>query len=53
VQRNTGVSARAFMRTTCRHVGAGVDTVRYLFAERRKKEELREGMVEGRSKRVG
>jgi len=26
VQRNTGVSARALVRTTCRHVGAGVDT---------------------------
>jgi len=53
VQRNTGVSARAFVRTTCRHVGAGVDTLRYLFAERRKKEELREGTMEGRGKRVG
>jgi len=39
VQRNTGVSARALVRTTCRHVGAGVDTAWYLFAKRRKKEE--------------
>lgn len=37
VQCNTGVLARAFMRTTCRHVGAGVDTARYLFAERTEK----------------
>lgn len=37
MQRNTSIAARALVRITCRHVGAGVDTARYLFAERRKK----------------
>lgn len=53
MQRNTSIAARALVRITCRHVGAGVDTARYLFAERRKKKKSRKGTVEGRGKRVG
>lgn len=39
MQRNTSIAARALVRITCRHVGAGVDTARYLLAERREKKE--------------
>lgn len=52
MQRNTSIVARALVRITCRHVGAGVDTARYLFAERRGKKKSREETVEER-KRVG
>lgn len=54
MQRNTGVTARALAHTQLvDHIGAGVDTTRYLFAERGRKKRAEGRKVRGDGKRLG